>query len=230
MEAGDLGVGIVEVADPDGPGRTDDHARRLEPLFDPVVAEVALVGRGGGRVDVDGVVRAGVDARLAADAVVVVEVDHAVVGTEQCRRRADGHAGCVLALVAPHDREVPVGVGEDAGLDVLDPGAVDADRYVVFALARHGAGVAADAVARIEHEAEPGHWSRRPSRTLVTRKPGYRVTLGWMPLQSRSSMWSNVSSVSWGWGKPSPASRWAKPWNAARMVRAAWTSSSSVRS
>jgi len=134
-------------AGPDGLCGAHDHARRLETLGHPVVAEVALVGRGCGRVDVDGVVGAGVHAALASDAVGVVEVDHAVVGPIEGRGGTDVHAGCVLAVVAAHHREGPVGVGERTGLHVLEPGAVHPEGYVVFALARHGAGMAPDAGA-----------------------------------------------------------------------------------
>ncbi len=156
---------IVEVDDLDGLGRAHHHTRRLEPDLDAVVAEVALVRRRGLGVDVDRVVGAGVHAGLAADAVVVFEVDHAVVGTEQRRGRADLHARRVVAVVAAHDVELAGDVGEVAGLDVLDPGAVDPDGHVVFALARHGAGVTADARVAVEEEAEARH---RPSVVDVT--------------------------------------------------------------
>ena len=124
-----------------------------------MVAEVALLRGVRFRVDEQRVVGARVHARLAADAVVVLEVDNAVVGTEQCVRRADRHARRVFALIAPHHREVSTRVGKFAGLDVLHPGPVDAERHIVFALARNRAGVAADTGITVEQEPQSGHRS-----------------------------------------------------------------------
>ena len=153
----DLGLGVVEVADPDGLGGAHDLARRLQAHLDPVVAHVALVGGAGVGVYVQGVVGAGVHARLAADAVAVVEVHHPVGGPVQRRGGADGHAGGVVALVAAHHGELAGDVREGPGLDVLHPGAVDAQGHVVLALAGHGAGVAADAASAVEQEPQPRH-------------------------------------------------------------------------
>ena len=58
--------------------------------------------------------------------------------------------------------------GERAGLDVLDPGAVDAERHVVLALARNRAGVAPDAGVAVEQEAEAGHRIGRVSLAIGT--------------------------------------------------------------
>src|SRR5690606_33871988 len=116
---------------------------------DAVGAEVALRRRVGVVVDIDGVVGAGLQAALAADAVVTVEVDDAVVPGEQRAGRADLDAGRVGAVVAPHHREVAGGVGERTAVDVLDPGTELADRHLVLRLARDGAGVAPDAGALV---------------------------------------------------------------------------------
>ena len=160
-EPGGLVVGVVEVGHFDGMGRADHHAARLETLLDAVIAEVALVGGIGRRVDVDGVVGAGVHAPLAADAVLVAEVHDAVRCPEQGTGGADVDARRVVAVVAAHHREMPVDIGERARLDVLDPGPVHTEGDVVLALARHRAGVTADAALAVEQEAEPGH--RTPS-------------------------------------------------------------------
>jgi len=116
-------------------------------------------------VDVERVVRAGVHARLAANAIVVLEVDDAVIGTKQCVRRADRHTGCVVALVAAHHRKFACDVGEGASLDVLDPCSIDPQRHVVFALAGDSAGMAANAVVAVEHKAQSCHV---PYVTIVT--------------------------------------------------------------
>src|SRR5206468_2885533 len=70
---------------------------------------------------------------------------------------ADGDARRPFTVVAAHHGEQPAAVGEGAFLDVLDPGAIDADGDLVLALARHRAGVAADALAVVDHEPEGGH-------------------------------------------------------------------------
>jgi len=127
-----------------------------------VVAHVALVRRVRFRVDVQRVVGTCVHARLAANAIVVLEVDDAVVRTEQRRGRADRHARRVFALVAPHDVELAGDVGEGTGLDVLDPRSIDAERHVVFALAGNGASMTANAVVTVEKKAEFGHVDSLP--------------------------------------------------------------------
>jgi len=110
-----------------------------------VVAEIALVRSRGSWVDVDGVVRTRLHTPLAADAVGVVEVNHAVIGPEESRSGTDLHARCALAVVATHHQEGSVRVGKHTGLYVLEPGPVDPEGYVVLALACHCAGMAADA-------------------------------------------------------------------------------------
>jgi hypothetical protein len=55
-------------------------------------------------------------------------------------------------VVASHDRERAHGVRPGALLDVLDPGAVDAEGDLVFGLARNGARVASDARRLVDHE------------------------------------------------------------------------------
>jgi hypothetical protein len=60
-------------------------------------------------------------------------------------------------VVAPHDGEQPPRVGKFSLFNVLNPRAIDADRHFVFAFARHGAGMAADALAVVDQEAKRGH-------------------------------------------------------------------------
>src|SRR5262249_49300779 len=102
---------------------------------------------------VDRVVRTGLDARLAADAGVAVEIDDAVRPLVQGHHRADRHARRLRAVVAAQHGEMAAHGRERADLGVLDPGAEGADAHVVLRLARHRAGVAADALAVVEDEA-----------------------------------------------------------------------------
>ena len=108
-------------------------------------------------VDVERVVGARVHARLAANAVIVLEVNNAVVGAEQRRSRADRHARGVVALVAAHDVELASHVGKGSRLDVLDPGSIDPERNIVLALAGDRAGMTANAIVAVEKEAESCH-------------------------------------------------------------------------
>ncbi len=57
-------------------------------------------------------------------------------------------------MVAPHYREQPPRVGKVAFFDILDPGAVYADRHLVLGFARDRAGVAADTLPVVDYEAE----------------------------------------------------------------------------
>jgi hypothetical protein len=167
-EARDLRAGIVEVARDDRLHRADDHARGLEADLDAMGAVVAL-GRGVRvRVDVERVVRARLHARLAADAPVAVEVDDAVRPSVERDGGADRHARGVVAVVAAHHREVTPRVRERTLLDVLHPGAVHAQRDLVLLLARHRAGVAADAFPLVDHEAV-AH-ARAPSPPAVSTR------------------------------------------------------------
>src|SRR3989442_1203456 len=86
-----------------------DGARGLEADLDPVRAVVALRRGRGIRVDVERVVRAGLHARLAADAAAAVEIHDAVVAPIERDRRANGHTGRGVAVVAAQHGEIPAG-------------------------------------------------------------------------------------------------------------------------
>lgn len=156
QQLGNLRVGVVHIPGDDRVLRANNHARRLQADIGAVGAVVALGGRFRLRVDVDGVVRAGLHARLAADADAVVELHDAVGALVHRFRGADAHAGRVGAVVAARHLEMATRVGVTAGFHVFDPGAVDAEGHFVFAFAGGGAGVAADALAIIDDKAEVG--------------------------------------------------------------------------
>ena len=153
QQPADLAGWVVHVAGDDGVFRANHHAGRLKPDLGAVRAVVALGGRARVGVDVDRVVGAGLQARLAADAERRIEFDDAVGPLVHRRHRADAHAGRVGAVVAARHLEMAADVGIDAGLHVLDPGAVDAQRHLVLRLARGRAGMAADAFAVVDDEA-----------------------------------------------------------------------------
>ena len=151
-QLGDLRRTVVHVAGDDGVFRADVHAGGLEADVHPVGAVVALGRRVGVRIDVQGVVGAGLHAALASDAAPRIEIDDAVFACVQRRHRADLHAGGVLAVVAPHDGEVPGRVRIGPLLDVLHPGPVDAEGHLVLGLARDRAGVAPDTLPVVYDE------------------------------------------------------------------------------
>jgi hypothetical protein len=151
-EARDEGIGIVEVARHDGLHGTDDGAGRLEPHLHAVRAVVALGGGLGLGVDVERVVGTGLQARLATDAARAVEVHDAVGPAVEGHRGTDRHAGGVVAVIAAQHGEVAARVGEGALLDVLHPGAVDAERDLVLFLAGHRARMTPDALPLVDHE------------------------------------------------------------------------------
>ena len=125
--------------------------------LDAVSAEIAL-GRGVRiGIDVQRVVRAGVHARLAADAALRVEVHDAVLPLVQRGDRTHLHARSIGAVVAAQHREVTAGVGELPPLDVLDPGPEHAELHPVLDLAGDRAGVASDAPPLVNHERELTH-------------------------------------------------------------------------
>ena len=149
----DATVGIVEIADPDGLGGAHLDAGGLEALVDAVGAEVAL-GRGVGLfVDVDCVVGACLHAHLASDAARVVEVDNAVITSEERLGGAALDTRGVGAVIAAQDRHLAGRVGEGPLLDVLHPGAELAHWHLVLGLAGHRACVAADASPLIDGKA-----------------------------------------------------------------------------
>ena len=80
-------------------------------------------------------------------------------------------------MVAAHHREQPPRVGEFTFFDVLYPGAIDANRHLMLALARHGAGMAADAFAIVDQKAKARHFfapadgQQNDARDLLLRSP-----------------------------------------------------------
>ena len=156
-QAGDLGCGVFEVTGDDRLLGTHHDTGRLESHLHPVHAVVALLGGVLVGIDVQRVVRAGLHARLAADAARCVEVDDPILTDEEGTGGADPDAGCIDAVVAPHHAEVAFGVRPRPLLDVLHPGAVHAKRHLVLGLAGNGAGVTPDARILIDDEAVARH-------------------------------------------------------------------------
>lgn len=147
-----LALRVVPIAGYDGMGRANIDAGWLEAYLYAVRTVVAFRRCLAVRVDMNGIVGASLHTGLTPDAPLRVEINDSVVAGEQRGDRANGHAGGIGAVVTPHHAEGTVGRGKGALFDVLDPCTVDADGRVVFRLAGHRAGVAADALAVIDNE------------------------------------------------------------------------------
>ena len=72
-------------------------------------------------------------------------------------------------MVAARDLKYAARVREDAFLDILDPGPIDAHRHLVLCLASDGAGVASDALAVIDYEAVFHRRKSRPETVIILR-------------------------------------------------------------
>ena len=153
QEVGDFAVGVVHISGDDGVFGTDDDAGRFQADVGAVGAVVAFCGRVCFGVYVDSVVGAGLHTGFAADAKAAVEFDNAVFPLVHCFDGADADARRVGAVVTARYLEVAAVVGEGAGFDVFDPGAVDAEGDFVLTFAGCGAGVAADTFAVVNDEA-----------------------------------------------------------------------------
>jgi hypothetical protein len=93
-------------------------------------------------------------AGFAADATAIVEVNDSIVAREECSNGTNRNTGRVGAVIASHHREESPRVRKFSLLNVLHPGAINADGNVVFRFTRDSTGMTADALAIIYDEAE----------------------------------------------------------------------------
>src|SRR5262249_34924918 len=96
---------------------------------------------------------------FTADTAAAVEVNNAVLSRKQRRHGTDLDTRCIGAMIAAHHRKQPSRVGKGSLLDVFDPGAIYADRYLMLGLARNGTRMAADTLTVIDYEAEIHRWA-----------------------------------------------------------------------
>jgi hypothetical protein len=84
-------------------------------------------------------------------------------------------------MIASIDKKIAARVGELAFFDVFDPGAIDANRDVVFGFAGYGAGMAANTLALVDDKGVFRHgdfplveWKRNVSLAIsVKEKPAF---------------------------------------------------------
>ena len=100
---------------------------------------------------------------------IIVEVDQAVGALVHRGHGTDVHARRLSAVVAPQNGEMPFHFGKGADFDVLDPGAEDADRNVVFGFARGRTRVTTDAASLVD---DPSPTSHRASVNVVASMAG----------------------------------------------------------
>ena len=70
-------------------------------------------------------------------------------------------------MVAARDLKYAARVGENAFLDILDPGPVHAHRHLILGFARHRTGVTSDALAVIDDEAVFHPRSLDPKQSII---------------------------------------------------------------
>jgi hypothetical protein len=104
------------------------------------------------RIDVDGIVGAGLHAGFTPDTSFGTEVDDPILALVHRSHRTDGDAGRILTMIAAGHLEHAAGIRKCSLLDVFHPRAIDGERNVVFRLAGYGAGVTTDALAVIDDE------------------------------------------------------------------------------
>ena len=144
---------VIDIPGDDGMFGTNDHASRFQANIGAMGAVVAFGRRAAVRIDVDGVIRASLQTRFAANTDAVVELYNAIGPLVHRLGGADASAGRIGTMITAGYLEMTAHIGESAGLDILHPGAVDSQRHFVFTFAGGGAGVAANAFTIVDDEA-----------------------------------------------------------------------------
>ena len=147
QQGADLAGGVVHVPGDDRVLRADHHTGRLQADIGAVGAVVALGRRARLRIDVDGVVGAGLHTRLAADTKAVIELHNAVGPLVHGLRGADTHTGRVGAVVTACHLKMAASVRVEAGFNVFHPGTAHPQGHFVLRFAGDGTGVAANTFA-----------------------------------------------------------------------------------
>ena len=140
----DFGRRIIQVTGQNGMLGAYHDASGLEAEVHFVRTVVTFGGRTRFRIDINGVVRAGLHTGLAPDADVRIEFYDAIVALVHGRNRTDTHTGRVGAVVAARHLKRAGDVGILPSLYTLDPGPLHAEGYLVLAFARGRAGMTPD--------------------------------------------------------------------------------------
>ncbi len=148
----DFAGGVVKVPGDDGVSGANHHASRFQPQIGAMGAVVTFGCCVGFRINVDGIVGAGLHASFATNANVGVELNDAVGALIHSCNRANAHAGRVGAVVAARHLKMATGIGKSAFFDILDPSAIDAQRHLVFGFAGGAASVTTNTTTVVYHK------------------------------------------------------------------------------
>lgn len=99
-ELADQTLFVIAVAEDTRTNRANLHASRLQALSDAVIAPCAFVCYALLLIEITRAIRTGLHAVLAADAIGVIDEDHAILGLIGRAGRAHLHAGGVRAVIA----------------------------------------------------------------------------------------------------------------------------------
>jgi hypothetical protein len=150
---GNFSAGIIHIAGDDGVFGANHNTGGLQTQLGSVGAVVAFGGRIGVRVNINGIIRAGLHTSLAADADAGIEVDDAIFSLVHGRHRAYPYTGWVGTMVAAGDLKMAPVVGKDACFYIFDPGAINTQGHFIFAFTGGRTGVATNTLAIVNDEA-----------------------------------------------------------------------------
>ena len=118
-------VRISHITGDDGLFGAYNHTGRFQADLRPVRAVMTFSGRVRLRVDVDGVIRAGLHASFAADTDRGVKIDDAIFALVHGRDRANACTGWIGTMITAGDLKMAAAVGVNACLYIFDPGAIN---------------------------------------------------------------------------------------------------------
>ena len=103
-------------------------------------------------VEIDGIVRASLHARFATDANGLIKFHDPIITFVHGRYRTNLDTRRVGAVIAAGDLKMTLALRVGAHFGVFHPGAVHAQRHIVFTFAGHRTGVTSDAGFVVDHK------------------------------------------------------------------------------
>jgi hypothetical protein len=149
-------VRVIEVSEDPDSGHTSSHTGRFLPFFDELDAEAALLDVAL-FLDDPHVVRASGDAVFAADAIVLIDQNDAVLSLMRCPCWADLDAGRVVTVLALDREKLPCIVWEVSVLPLLKMVIGLLLPKAVLILAGHPTGMTAYTLRLIDQHSVPSH-------------------------------------------------------------------------
>jgi hypothetical protein len=151
----DLTLGIIDVAGDNRARGTYDDAGRFQIQLNPMGAEVALGRCMSIRIEIKRIVRTCLHARFASDTAAAIEIDYAIVAAEKSSGRAYLNTWGIITMVATHHAEMAAGLRKGPLFDVFDPGAENANWYIVLFFASNRARMTSDTAVMIDDKPVP---------------------------------------------------------------------------